>query len=67
MNFDFDEDQKLLADQVKRFLDEQCTSAVVRTALEGDVKFTADVWQGLAEMGLLGVAIPEQDGGTGAG
>ena len=67
MNFDFDEDQKLLADQVKRFLDEQSDMTVVRKALEGEQKFSAQVWQGLADMGLLGVAIPEQYGGTGAG
>ena len=67
MNFDFDEDQKLLADQVKRFLDEQSDMAIVRQALEGDEKFSDDVWRGLADMGLLGVAIPEQYGGTGAG
>ena len=67
MNFDFSEEQKLLADQVKRFLDERSDMAVIRQALEGEQKFAPQVWQGLADMGLIGTAIPEQYGGTGAG
>lgn len=67
MDFDFSEDQKLLADQVKRFLDEQCTTAVVRESLEGTNKCANGVWQGLADMGLVATAIPEAHGGTGAG
>ena len=67
MNFDFSDDQKLLADQVQRFLDEHSGPSVVRASLEGQTKFSSDVWRGLGDMGLLGTAIPEQYGGTGAG
>ena len=67
MNFDFSEDQKLLADQVQRFLADNCNMQVVRRALDDGERFAADVWQGLAEMGLIGTAIDEQHGGTGAG
>ena len=67
MNFDFSDDQKLLSDQVGRFLDEHCTSQHVRTVLDGEAPFVEPVWQGLADMGLLGTAIPEAYGGTGAG
>ena len=67
MNFDFSDDKKLLADQVKRFLDDNCGSATVRTVLDGDAVYAQDVWAGLAEMGLIGTAIPEEFGGTGAG
>ncbi len=67
MNFDFSDDQKLLADQVQRFLDEQCGSSVVRGVLDGDARYAQPVWQGLADMGLTGTAIPESYGGTAAG
>lgn len=67
MNFDFSDDQKLLADQVQRFLDERCPTSRVRQVLEDPPRFAPDVWQGLAELGLLGTAIPESYGGTGAG
>ncbi len=67
MNFDFSDDQKLLADQVKRYLDDSCGTGRVRQVLESPPRFAADVWQGLADMGLLGTAVPEAYGGTGAG
>ncbi len=67
MNFDFSQEQKQLRATVRRFLDENCTSKVVRAALEGADKYDARLWKGLAELGLLGVAIPEAYGGTGAG
>ena len=67
MDFDFSDDQKLLADQVQRYLDDQCSPARVREVLENPPRFAGDIWQGLTEMGLIGTAIPESYGGTGAG
>ena len=67
MNFDFSDDQKLLSDQVQRFLDEQCSTEVVRTVLEQPPRLVPEVWQGLTNMGLIGTAVPEVYGGTGAG
>lgn len=67
MNFDFSDDQKLLQSQTAKFLAERCQPAVVREVLEGDAPYSAAVWQGLAEMGLIGTGIPEQHGGAGAG
>lgn len=67
MNFDFSDDQKLLADQVQRFLDEQCAMTEVRSVLETVPRTSERVWQGLADMGLIGTAVPESHGGTGAG
>ena len=67
MNFDFSEEQKQLRATVRRFLDENCSSKVVRAALEGVHKYDSRLWKGLADLGLLGVAIPETYGGAGAG
>ena len=67
MNFDFSDEQQQLRDQVRRFLSEVCTSGEIRAVLEGEAKFSRAVWKGLAELGLLGVAIPEEFGGAGAG
>jgi alkylation response protein AidB-like acyl-CoA dehydrogenase len=39
----------------------------VRNVLEGGAPYDKALWKGLAEMGFLGVAIPEDFGGTGAG
>jgi alkylation response protein AidB-like acyl-CoA dehydrogenase len=67
MNFDFSDDQKQLRDQARKFLGEKCSSKAVRVVLEGKEPYDRDLWKGLAEMGFLGVAIPEEFGGAGAG
>ena len=65
MNLDFSDDQKQLQDQIRRFLSEKCTPAVVRSGLEGGEPFSRELYRGLGEMGVLGVAIPEAYGGVG--
>jgi alkylation response protein AidB-like acyl-CoA dehydrogenase len=67
MNFEFSDDQKQLRDQARRFLAEKCPPKAVRAVLEGSAGYDKVLWSGLAEMGFLGVAIPEEFGGTGAG
>jgi len=67
MNFEFSDDQKQLRDQAQRFLAEKCPPKAVRAVLEGSAGYDKALWSGLAEMGFLGVAIPEEFGGTGAG
>ena len=67
MNFDFSDDQKQLRDQARKFLAEKCSPKAVRTVLDGKAPYDRALWKGLAEMGFLGVAIPEEFGGAGAG
>ena len=67
MNFDFSDEQKQLRDEARKFLSEQCPPKAVRAVLDGKLAYDKGLWKGLAEMGFLGVAIPESYGGTGAG
>jgi len=67
MNFDFSDDQKQLRDQARKFLGEKCPPKAVRVVLDGKEPYDKELWKGLAEMGFLGVAIPEEFGGAGAG
>jgi alkylation response protein AidB-like acyl-CoA dehydrogenase len=67
MNFDFSDDQKQLRDQARKYLAEKCSSKAVRAVLDGKAPYDRELWKGLAEMGFLGVAIPEEFGGAGAG
>ena len=67
MNFDFSDDQKQLRDQARKFLAEKCSPKAVRVVLDGKAPYDKELWRGLAEMGFLGVAIPEEFGGAGAG
>ena len=67
MNFDFSDDDKIIQDQVNRFLRDKCGFDEFRSVLEGDVTYSENVWRGLSEMGVHGTAIPSVYGGVGAG
>ncbi|MBL8773758.1 MAG: acyl-CoA/acyl-ACP dehydrogenase [Phenylobacterium sp.] len=67
MNLDFSDDQKALQAQVRRFLDEKCPTSAPRAILEGPEPYDRALYAGLAELGVLGVAIPEAYGGMGLG
>src|SRR6202049_3998157 len=67
MNFDFSDEQKQLRDEARKYLAEKCSPKAVRVVLDGKAPYDRDLWKGLAEMGFLGVAIPEEFGGAGAG
>src|SRR6478735_2330137 len=67
MNFDFSDEQKQMRDEARKFLAEKCPPKAVRNVLDGKATYDKELWKGLAEMGFLGVAIPEKFGGAGAG
>src|SRR4051794_41874468 len=65
MNFDFSDEQKQMRDAARKFLAEKCPPKAVRAVLDGKAAYDKELWKGLAEMGFLGVAIPEEFGGVG--
>jgi acyl-CoA dehydrogenase len=65
MNFDFSDDQKLLKEQVRKFLADKCPTKVVRRVLDGNETHAEDVWKGLVDLGVPGIGIPEAFGGLG--
>ncbi|MDR3469650.1 MAG: acyl-CoA/acyl-ACP dehydrogenase [Xanthobacteraceae bacterium] len=67
MNFDFSEQQKQLRDEARRYLAEHSSPKAVRAVLDGAAPFDRALWKGLGGMGFLGVAVPEEFGGAGAG
>src|SRR6201986_3255205 len=67
LTFVFSDDQKQLRDQARKFLAEKCPPKAVRAVLDGKAPYDKELWKGLADMGFLGVAIPEEYGGAGAG
>ena len=67
MNFDFSDEQKQLREEARRFLADRCPTTAVRAVLEGSESYDRALWKGLAEMGFLGAAIPEEYGGVGLG
>ena len=68
MNFDFSEDQKFLAGEARKFLEAESAIPVVREVLNDESKaYSEGLWKKIAEMGWLGTAIPEEQGGLGLG
>jgi alkylation response protein AidB-like acyl-CoA dehydrogenase len=68
MNFDFTDDQKFLKDEARRFLEAQCSVAVVRGVLDDHERdHAAELWTQVADMGWLGLCVPERFGGLGMG
>ena len=66
MEFGLSEEQIFLQDSVNRFLTDQVPLDMVRKVADGDVS-DATVWQGLADLGIPGLLIPEAQGGVGLG
>ena len=67
MNFSFSEDQVLLRNSVRSFLDEHCKPAHVRAMLDDDRGHDPGLWSEMAKLGWLGLPFPEEHGGAGLG
>ena len=67
MNFDLTDEQRMLADTVGRYVEKNCDFARWRRSVASDAGISEAHWRAFAEMGLLGLNIPESHGGIGAG
>lgn len=67
MNLEFSEDQKFVQQTARDYLAQHAGLEVCRGVLESDRSYDADLWKGVAEMGWLGTALPEELGGAGMG
>ena len=63
MNFDFSEEQVLLRKTVRQFVDNEIIPHMAKWEYEG--AFDPAIWKRLADLGLMGVCIPEKYGGSG--
>ncbi len=62
------DDERALADSVRRFVADRTPLTSLRQLISSGEPFDADVWKQLsAQLGLAGLAIPEEYGGAGAG
>src|SRR5437588_10336028 len=67
MDIGFTEEQELLRDTARKFLDGECPTTFVRQMMATEAAVTAEFWQKLAEHGWLGISYPGEDGGSGLG
>src|SRR5438874_498196 len=63
MDFELTDEQRLLQDTVRRFVDDR----ILPNAVENDIehRLDLDAIAGMAELGILGIVIPEEHGGAG--
>ena len=65
MDFGLSEEQEMLQDTVRGFLENECPPNRLREIFDRGDGHEPDLWKGLAEMGLAGLVIEEQYGGAG--
>jgi alkylation response protein AidB-like acyl-CoA dehydrogenase len=67
MDIGFTEEQELLRDTARRFLESECDTQFVRRRMAEPAAVTDEFWQKLADQGWLGIVYPEEEGGSGLG
>lgn len=65
MNFGLGEEIEALRDTVRRFAEDEIAPRAA--AIDANNEFPADLWRKFGDLGLLGITVPEEDGGTGMG
>lgn len=68
MDFDYNDDQRHLRDEARRFLRDACPPEAPRRVLDGPApRWDRDLWERIAAQGWLGIGIAEEHGGLGLG
>lgn len=65
MNFDFSEEQQALREALQKLLARAATFEARKAQVRSAAPHSPKLWRQLAELGALGVALPEEHGGTG--
>ena len=60
MDFRLSEEQLMLQETIRGFVENECPVSRLREIFDGDSDYDAELWRGLAEMGLAGLTVPEQ-------
>lgn len=67
MDFNFSDEQQLLADTVQRFVRDNYSFETRRGILQATAGWSRDLWKELANLGLTALNVPEEHGGLGNG
>ncbi|MEC8911394.1 MAG: acyl-CoA dehydrogenase family protein, partial [Chloroflexota bacterium] len=65
MDFSLTEEQLILGRSARQFLEAECPAAVVREAETTEQGHVPELWGKMADLGWLGMSLPEIYGGTG--
>ena len=67
MDFELSEEQGMLRDTVREVLTKTYDVETLRKVTDTDLGWSEKVWKSLAEIGILGLTFPENEGGMDAG
>src|SRR5687767_13032908 len=67
MNFDLNEEQRLLADSTRRLLADAYGFEARKGIVASDEGFSPAIWRQLSELGLLALPVPTEHDGFGGG
>src|SRR5574341_2152956 len=65
MDLGLDEQQEMLKNFARDFLEKECPESLVREMEEDEKGYSPQLWKGMAQQGWMGLIIPENYGGTG--
>jgi alkylation response protein AidB-like acyl-CoA dehydrogenase len=65
VNFDYSEEQQLIADSVQRFVAQDYAFDARRAILASETGTSPAAWKTMADIGLIGMALPAEHGGFG--
>jgi alkylation response protein AidB-like acyl-CoA dehydrogenase len=65
MDLGLDEQQEMLKNFARDFLEKECPETLVRQMEEDEKGYSPELWQKMAQQGWMGLIIPENYGGTG--
>ena len=65
MHFAFDDNQLEFRAQLRAFAEKECTPAALREAWASPLGWSRPRWKALADMGVVGLTVPEEHGGMG--
>ena len=67
MDLGLSEEQEMLRESAREFLRKECPKQLVRQLDESDEGYSSQLWRKMAGLGWLGLAFPEEYGGSGRG
>ena len=65
MNFELSEEQKMIQQSLERFVQENYDLSNRKKISSEDPGYSKEYWSSMAELGWLGLAFSEEDGGFG--
>jgi len=65
MDFSLSEEQKILGQEARRFLEKECPAERVRQLEEGAIGYSPELWRRIADLGWTAMPFPEKYGGMG--